>query len=153
MDAVELVAHNIELFQQNTMEGEPVTITQGNAMDLSNFEGDTYDITLLLGPMYHLFTREDQLKALSEAIRVTKKGGIIFTAYCMGDASVLSYGFVRGEIYNIIEKCKVNPETLILSQSRGTYLSCTERKILIGSVPSFLLRSFTLLPPMATPII
>lgn len=111
VDAVELVEHNIELFQQNTMEGEPVTITQGNAMDLSDFEGDTYDITLLLGPMYHLFTREDQLKALSEAIRVTKKGGIIFTAYCMGDASVLSYGFVRGEIYNIIEKCKVNPET------------------------------------------
>lgn len=111
VDAVELVAHNIELFKQNTMEGEPVTITQGNAMDLSDFESDMYDITLLLGPMYHLFTREDQLKALSEAIRVTKKGGIIFTAYCMGDASVLSYGFVRGEIYNIIEKCKVNLET------------------------------------------
>lgn len=111
VDAVELVEHNIELFQQNTLEGEPVTITQGNAMDLSDFESDTYDITLLLGPMYHLFTREDQLKALSEAIRVTKKGGIIFTAYCMGDASVLSYGFVRGEIYNIIEKCEVNPET------------------------------------------
>ena len=111
VDAVELVEHNIELFQQNTLEGEPVTITQGNAMDLSDFESDTYDITLLLGPMYHLFTREDQLKALSEAIRVTKKGGIIFTAYCLGDASVLSYGFVRGEIYNIIEKCEVNPET------------------------------------------
>lgn len=111
VDAVELVAHNIELFKQNTMEGEPVTITQGNAMDLSDFESDMYDITLLLGPMYHLFTRENQLKALSEAIRVTKKGGIIFTAYCMGDASVLSYGFVRGEIYNIIEKCKVNLET------------------------------------------
>lgn len=111
VDAVELVEHNIELFKQNTLDGEPVTITQGNAMDLSDFESDTYDITLLLGPMYHLFTREDQVKALSEAIRVTKKGGIIFAAYCMGDASVLSYGFVRGEIYNIIQTCMVNPET------------------------------------------
>lgn len=78
VDAVELVEHNIEIFKQNTTEGEPVTITQGNAMDLSAFESDTYDITLLFGPMYHLFTREDKLKALSEAIRVTKKGGIIF---------------------------------------------------------------------------
>ena len=67
VDAVELVEHNIEIFKQNTIEGEPVTITQGNAIDLSDFESDIYDITLLLGPMYHLFTREDQLKALSEA--------------------------------------------------------------------------------------
>ena len=80
-------------------------------MDLSMFEDDTYDITLLLGPMYHLFTTEDKLKALSEAIRVTKKNGVVFAAYCMGDASVLSYGFIRGEIYNIIEKCMLNTET------------------------------------------
>ena len=83
VDAVELVEHNIEIFKQNTIEGEPITIKQGNAIDLPDFESDTYDITLLLGPMYHLFTKEDQLKALSEAIRVTKKGGIIFAAYCV----------------------------------------------------------------------
>lgn len=111
VDAVELVAHNIEIFRRNTIEGEPVTITQGNAMDLSAFGSDVYDITLLLGPMYHLFTTEDKHKALSEAIRVTKKKGIVFAAYCMGDASILSYGFVRGEIYNIIEKCMIDTET------------------------------------------
>ena len=111
VDAVELIEHNIELFKQNTIEGEPVTITQGNALDLSALMSDTYDITLLLGPMYHLFTTEEQLQALSEAVRVTKKGGIIFAAYCMGDASILSYGFVRGEIYRIIEKCMLDPET------------------------------------------
>ena len=111
VDAVELVEHNIEIFKQNTAPGERITITQGNAMDLSAFESDTYDITLLLGPMYHLYTTEDKLKALSEAIRVTRKGGIVFAAYCMGDASVLSYGFIRGEIYNIIEKCMIDTET------------------------------------------
>lgn len=111
VDAVELVEHNIKIFKQNTTKGEPLTITQGNAMDLSEFKSDTYDITLLLGPMYHLFTREDQVKALSEAIRVTKRGGVIFAAYCMGDASVLSYGFIQGEIYNLIKKCMLNTET------------------------------------------
>ena len=111
VDAVELVNHNIELFKQNTKPGEDVTITQGNAKDLGNFADDTYDITLLLGPMYHLFTEEEKLQALSEAIRVTKKGGIIFSAYCMGDASVLMYGFIRGEIHNIIEKCMLDPVT------------------------------------------
>lgn len=111
VDAVELVEHNIEIFKQNTAPGEHVTITPGNAMDLSAFESDIYDITLLLGPMYHLFTAEDKLKALSEAIRVTKKGGVIFAAYCMGDASVLSYGFIRGGIYDLIEKCMIDTET------------------------------------------
>ena len=111
VDAVELVEHNIEIFRQNTKPGEPVTITQGNATDLAGFPNNTYDLTLLLGPMYHLFTEEEKLKALSEAIRVTKPGGIIFAAYCMGDASVLSYGFIRGHIHEIIEKCMLNPET------------------------------------------
>ena len=111
VDAVELVEHNIDIFKANTLPDEEVSIRQGNAKNLSFFPDNTFDITLLLGPMYHLFTTEDKLKAVSEAIRVTKKGGIVFAAYCMGDASVLSYGFIRGEIYNIIEKCMLNTET------------------------------------------
>ena len=111
VDAVELIDHNIELFKQNTTPGEKVTTTQGNAKDLQSFCDNTYDITLLLGPMYHLFTEEEKLQALSEAIRVTKKGGIVFSAYCMADASVLLYGFVRGEIHNIIQKCMLDPVT------------------------------------------
>ena len=111
VDAVELIEHNIEIFKQNTAPSENITITQGNAKDLRSFSDDTYDITLLLGPMYHLFTEEEKLQALSEAIRITKKGGIIFSAYCMGDASVLLYGFVHGQIHNIIEKCMLDPVT------------------------------------------
>lgn len=111
VDAIELVEHNIEIFKQNTFEDEDISVIQGNAMDLSAFESNTYDITLLFGPMYHLFTIEDQLKALSEAVRVTKKGGIIFVAYCMGDATVLTYGFMRGEINNIINKCELDTDS------------------------------------------
>lgn len=111
VDAVELLEQNIEIFKHNTAENEKITITQANAMDLSAFESEKYDITLLLGPMYHLYTAEDKLKALSEAIRVTKKGGIVFAAYCMGDASVLQYGFGRGMIRDLMEKCMLNPET------------------------------------------
>lgn len=111
VDAVELVQHNIEIFKQNTLPNENVTITQGNAMDLSDFESYTYDITLLLGPMYHLYTTEDKLKALSEAVRVTKRGGIIFAAYCMADASILLYCFGKGQIYNDIKEGRLNPET------------------------------------------
>lgn len=111
VDAVELVEHNIEIFKANTQEGEDITITQANAMDLYAFDDNTYDITLILGPLYHLFTEEDKLKALKEAVRVTKKGGVIFAAYCMGDASILLYGFRGGEINNLIRNCMLNTET------------------------------------------
>ena len=96
VDAVELVEHNIGVFLRNTHPGEQITIRQGDARELSAFQDDTYDITLLLGPMYHLFTREDQKKALSEAIRVTKPGGVLYAAYCGNDATMVQFCFGRG---------------------------------------------------------
>ena len=45
VDAVELVEHNIEIFRENTLPGETVTVTQGNALDLSAFPDKEYDIT------------------------------------------------------------------------------------------------------------
>lgn len=96
VDAVELIQHNIDLFIANTQPGEQVTVRQGNAKDLSFLEDNTYDITLLLGPMYHLFTVEEQRQALSEALRVTKPGGILMAAYCGNDATMVQYCFGRG---------------------------------------------------------
>lgn len=96
VDAVELVQHNIDIFESLTQPGETVTIRQGNAKDLRFFEDEIFDMTLLLGPMYHLFTEQEQLQALSEAIRVTKKGGIVFAAYCGNDATMVQYCFGRG---------------------------------------------------------
>ena len=55
VDAVELVPHNIEVFCRHMLPAEHITITQGNALDLSAFSDNQYDITLLLGPLYHLY--------------------------------------------------------------------------------------------------
>ena len=96
VDAVELIPHNIKIFNTLTQPGEDITIRQGNAMDLSFFEDETYDMTLLLGPMYHLYTEKEQMKALSEALRVTKKGGIVMAAYCGNDATMVQFCFGRG---------------------------------------------------------
>ena len=111
VDAVELVQHNIDQFIAGTAEGERVTIRQGSACDLSAFPDDTYDVTLLLGPMYHLFTEPEKLDALSEAIRVTKPGGVIFVAYCMADPSILQFGFMKGNAPQLIEKGLLDPVT------------------------------------------
>ena len=111
VDAVELVAHNIEIFKQNTKSGENVTVTQGNAKDLGAFGDNTYDITLLLGPMYHLFTEAEKLQALSEAIRVTKQGGVVCVAYCGNDATILQFCFARGMLKDDRYRRLIDPVT------------------------------------------
>ena len=111
VDAVELVPHNIDQFHALTLPEEQVTIVQGNACDLSAFRDNTYNITLLLGPLYHLFTEAEKLTALREAIRVTKKGGVIFVAYCMADPSILQFGFMKGNAPQLIEKGLLDPVT------------------------------------------
>lgn len=98
VDAVELVEHNITVFRQNTQPNENITITQGNALDLSAFPDQKYDITILLGPLYHLYLTEDKKQALREAVRVTKQGGIIFAAYVISDGCLMDEGFHRGNI-------------------------------------------------------
>lgn len=111
VDAVELVQHNIDLFKKNSKPGENVTIRQGDARDLSCFDNDTFDMTLVLGPMYHLFTVDDQLQALAEAIRVTRTGGIIYAAYCGNEATMVQYCFGRGMILNPHLRSLIDPVT------------------------------------------
>ncbi len=112
VDAIELIEHNIEIFKLNTKENEDISITQGNAVDLNFIDDNTYDITLLLGPMYHLYTEVDQKKAISEAIRITKPDGMIFVAYCMYDPSLLVNGFKpNGYVKDLVENRIINPDT------------------------------------------
>ncbi len=111
VDAVELVQHNIDIFRSLTQPGEPVTICQGDARELSFLQDEAYDLVLLLGPMYHLFTPEDQRKALSEALRVTKRGGILMAAYCGNEATLIQYCFGRGMLREEKYQKLVDPVT------------------------------------------
>ena len=93
--AVELVKYNLGILKS---KGSSVKAMQGNAMNLKKLPDNTYDVTLLFGPMYHLFGEEDKKKALLEARRVTKPGGIILVAYCMNEYGVLTYAFKEKHI-------------------------------------------------------
>ena len=111
VEAVELIEHNIDIFKVNTLPGENISIRQGNAINLSEYSDESYDITLLLGPMYHLYTVEEQKKALSEAMRITKSGGYVFVAYCMVDPSVLTGIFKNNKVQYSIENGLIDTET------------------------------------------
>lgn len=53
--------------------------TVGDARELP-WPDDSFDAALMCGPLYHLAARADRLRALTEATRVTRTGGVIFAA-------------------------------------------------------------------------
>ncbi len=118
--AVELVARNLEVLRSKLDGTEPITAMQGNALDLSALPDHAYDMTMLLGPMYHLYTREDKLQAMREAIRVTKPGGYILVAYCMNEAAVIGYGFVRNHAKEL-RKSLVTPDWHCISEPKELF--------------------------------
>ena len=72
-----------------------INVTEGTALDLSCYEDNTFDMTLVLGPLYHLYTEEDKKKAIEEALRVTKPNGYLYIAYLTNDSVMLSYGLKK----------------------------------------------------------
>lgn len=113
VDAVELIQSNLDILEQNKLSSDNICAIQGNALDLSVYSNDLFDITLLLGPMYHLFSIENKLKCLQEAVRVTKKGGMIFVAYCQFDASLIQVGFVGNKYNFLVENGLLDEKTYL----------------------------------------
>ncbi|HKL79535.1 MAG TPA: class I SAM-dependent methyltransferase, partial [Mobilitalea sp.] len=64
VDAIELVQSNLDILNKKTLPTDNICAIQGNALDLSVYENDVFDVTLVLGPMYHLYSTEDKLKCL-----------------------------------------------------------------------------------------
>lgn len=137
VDAVELVQHNIDIFHENTQPGEQITIRQGDARDLSFMADESYDLTLLLGPMYHLFTVEDQRQALSEALRVTKKSGILMAAYCGNEATMVQYCFGRGMLKEEKYQKLVDPVTFKASSDPAELFELYRREDIDALMVSF----------------
>ena len=86
--AVELVESNLSVLKENARGLDNIEAFQGDALDLGRFSDDCFDVTLSFGPMYHLYEAEDQHRALDEAIRVTKPGGIILAAFLSAHAII-----------------------------------------------------------------
>ena len=119
--AVELIQHNLEILKSKLDGSEPITAIQGNALDLSAFPDSSFDMTLLLGPMYHLYTREEKLQALSEAVRVTKPGGYILVAYCMNEPTVVQFVFGQNHLREVTELNMLTKDWHCISEPKDLF--------------------------------
>lgn len=119
--AVELIKHNLEVLRGKLDGTEPIVTMQGNALDLSRFRDNSFDLTLLLGPMYHLYTKEEKLRALSEAVRVTKRGGYILVAYCMNEPTIIQYVFGLNHLQEVMELNKLTADWHCISEPKDLF--------------------------------
>ncbi len=116
--AVELVKYNLGILKA---KGSSVKAMQGNALNLKKLSDDYFDVTLLFGPMYHLFGEADKKQALAEAKRVTKPGGVILVAYCMNEYGVLTYAFKEGHIGECMQEKRLTEDFHTISQKENLY--------------------------------
>lgn len=123
--AAEPVKYNLGILKKHAREDLPdtadITAYGSDARKLKHFENDGFDITLLLGPLYHLHSKEDKLKALSEAKRITKPGGYILAGYVMSDYAVVKYGFMEGNIKDSLAKKALTEDYGIVSDEKELY--------------------------------
>ena len=129
--AVEYVKYNLGRLKQNANAAKKdcqeagkeflLQAYQGDARKLKRFAEDTFDLTLLFGPMYHLYSFEDKLQALMEAKRVTKPDGYILVAYLMNEYGVLTYGFKEGNAIACIEDGRLDDNFHCHSTEKDLY--------------------------------
>ena len=129
--AVEYVKYNLGRLKQNANVAKKecqeagkeflLQAYQGDARKLKRFAEDTFDFTLLFGPMYHLYSFEDELQALMEAKRVTKPDGYILVAYLMNEYGVLTYGFKEGNAIACIEDGRLDENFHCRSTEKDLY--------------------------------
>lgn len=93
--ALELLEHNLQVLRRNSAGLPNLSAHQADALDLSRFPDDTFDVTLVLGPMYHLYDPAEVRTAIREALRVTKPGGVVFFAF-LSVYAIMGNNYLKG---------------------------------------------------------
>ena len=117
---VDPVKKHIELAKsKNRRTSSPIThISIGNALEI-DFEEDSFDVVVLLGPMYHILEGAGRRRVLLNVIKCLKPDGMVFAAYISRFASLMD-GF--------FDDLVVDPEFVTTSCLKMLLQACTNRR-------------------------
>lgn len=101
VSALELADNNIRAFREKLRPEDDIDLVQGNAVDLSRYADEAFDVVLLFGPLYHLHKEEDRQRCIAEAKRVCKKDGTLFFAFISNDFVILTEFSYRPDYFTV----------------------------------------------------
>ncbi len=116
--AVELIKHNLMTLKAKKSNVKAIL---GNATNLSLFKDNSFDMVLLFGPLYHLISKEDKLKAIMEAKRIVKQNGVILISYYMNEYAVITHGFKDNNILEAIKNNEIDENFHITPKETDLY--------------------------------
>lgn len=104
--AIELVEKHVKEIKEKCEKDMNLSVFQGNALNISDIEENSYDIVLCFGPLYHLSKIEDRMKCIEEVKRVCKDNGKMFFAFISNDMVITTEtmcynpNFLKGDAYD-----------------------------------------------------
>ena len=133
--ALELLEHNLEQLRQKSAGLSGLRAQQGDALDLSRFEDGEFDMTLVLGPMYHLYDPIEVRTAIREAIRVTKPGGVMLFAF-LSVYAIMGNNYLKGNCrYGVAENFSPDFRVLHFPEQLFTGYDIAEFEALFEGAP------------------
>jgi len=90
---VDLSDGNIDLAKTKSSElGLPIEALQGNALDADKLlQRRQFDHVLLMGPLYHLLEEGDRVRAVQNALKLTKPGGRLYVSFLLMFSGMIYY--------------------------------------------------------------
>ncbi len=103
-DLSENLINEAKLTKEQGQHKNVISCDVVNAIDLSIYEDNQFDVVLMFGPLYHLLEESERNSCISEVRRVLKKGGLVFASfipYLAGSIAVIDRYFRHPEQVNV----------------------------------------------------
>jgi len=88
--AGDLVEKHVEIMKQADKDALLTHIYQGDVLDMSKFEDQSFDAVICMGALYHLMSEKEREACIAECLRVLKNGGILALAYINRNAMYIA---------------------------------------------------------------
>ena len=79
--ACDLLEKHVDIMRTKPEAHKLAGIEVADALDLSRFDKESFDVVLCMGALYHLFDAAEREKCITQCLRVLKSGGIFAFAY------------------------------------------------------------------------
>lgn len=109
--AVDLFQENLDRLKERLKRKNFYTLC-GDATDLSAIKSDCFDVVFVNGPMSHLFNDNDRVRAIKEACRICKRGGVVLFNYLTNTPIIYRAGLIKGDMSALKKYNKRTPHDI-----------------------------------------